>query len=77
MKEEIEDFELESFPDILEKDSRAKRWMKSAVARLRRKETKQAREAHSFKEDKDAKERLKAKRLLERQKKEQKVKKSS
>lgn len=75
MNEDIEDYELALNPDIPEKESRAKRWMRSTFARLRRKETKQAREAHSFKEEKDAKERLKAKRLLEKQKKRSKSQK--
>lgn len=40
----------------------------SDAARRRRKETKVARNIHSFKEESDAKQRLRAKRKLERQK---------
>ena len=59
---------------VIEKPSRAKRWMKSVAARMRRKETKEALDAHSFKEDKEARERLQAKRRLEKEQKKAKRK---
>ena len=54
---------------IIEKPSRAERIKRSIAARLRRKEVKEVKNIHSYKEEKDAKERLKAKRTLEKQKK--------
>jgi hypothetical protein len=54
---------------IIEKPSRAERIMRSIAARLRRKEVKEAKNAHTYKEEKDARERLQAKRNLEKQKK--------
>lgn len=54
---------------IIEKPSRGQRLMRSLAARMRRKEVKEAREEHSFKEEKEARDRLKAKRRLEKQKK--------
>lgn len=54
---------------IIEKPNRGERIKKSVAARLRRKEVKEVKNIHSYKEEKDAKERLKAKRTLEKQKK--------
>jgi len=54
---------------VVEKPSKAKRYTKSLSARQKRKETKHIKEIHSYKEEKDARERLRAKRLLEKQKK--------
>ena len=57
-------------PDpVIIKPSRGARMLKSKAARSRRKETKVVKTLHSFKEDTDAKERLRAKRLLKIQKK--------
>lgn len=53
----------------IEKPSRAERWKRSVTARLRRQMAKFAKNAHSQKEDQEAQERLRAKRLLEKQKK--------
>jgi hypothetical protein len=54
---------------VIEKLSLADRIARDKAARLRRRERKQALEIHSYKEEKDARERLAAKRLLEKQKK--------
>lgn len=64
---------LDNFADIevepvVEKLSRAERILRSDAARQRRKEAKLAMEVHSLKEEKESRERLKAKRLLEKQK---------
>lgn len=67
--------ELEVEP-VVEKLSRAERILRSDSARQRRKEAKFAMEVHSLKEEKEARERLKAKRLLEKQKA-KKLKKSA
>lgn len=53
----------------LSKPSRATRWLRSATARLRRKDAKMALEAHDFKEEKENRERLAAKRRMEKQQK--------
>jgi hypothetical protein len=53
----------------IEKPSRAERWKRSVAARLRRKTSKFAKTAHIQKEEDEAMERLKAKQLLEKQKK--------
>lgn len=50
----------------LSKPSRATRWLRSAAARLRRKQTKMALEAHDFKEEKENRERIAAKRRMEK-----------
>jgi hypothetical protein len=61
--------ETETVEPIIEKPSRARRIMRSIAARLRRKEVKETKSAHTYKEEKDARERLQAKRNLEKQKK--------
>jgi hypothetical protein len=58
----------------IEKPSRAERWKRSIAARLRRQVAKFARTAHSQKEDQEAQDRLQAKRLLEKQKKQKRKK---
>jgi hypothetical protein len=63
------ELETETVETIIEKPSRAGRIMRSIAARLRRKEVKEAKSAHTYKEEKDARERLQAKRNLEKQKK--------
>lgn len=50
----------------IEKPSRATRIMRDLAARMRRKETKQHVEEHSFKEQKEARDRLKAQRRMEK-----------
>lgn len=59
----------------LSKPSRAERWKRSIAARFRRQIAKFAKNAHMYKEEEESMERLKAKKLLEKQKK-QKRKKS-
>lgn len=54
---------------VVEKPSRADRFKRSIAARRRRKKIKHVREVHSYKEEKEARDRIKAKRLLEKQKK--------
>lgn len=54
---------------VIEKLSLSDRIAKDKAARQRRKQTKQAVDAHSYKEEKDARERLIAKRRLAKQKK--------
>ena len=58
---------------IIEKPSRAERIKRSISARLRRKEVKETKSIHSYKQEKDARERMRAKRTLQRQKKRSKV----
>jgi hypothetical protein len=58
----------------IEKLSLADRLAKSKAARARRRQTKEVLTTHSYKEDKDAGDRLAAKRLLEKQKKRSKKK---
>lgn len=66
----MQDTQEVSGPDpIIIKPSRGKRMHLSNAARRRRRSTKVARNLHSFKEESDAKQRLRAKRTLERQKK--------
>lgn len=55
--------------DILEKPSRAERWKRSISARFRRQISKFAKTSHLIKEEHDAQERMNAKYLLEKQKK--------
>lgn len=64
-----DDEETVNLDPIIVKPSRGERLKKSIAARLRRKETKKVKHTHSFKEEKDAKERLRARRILEAQKK--------
>jgi hypothetical protein len=58
----------------IEKPSRADRWKRSVTARLRRQIARFAKAAHSQKDDTEAQERLQAKRLLEKQKKQKRKK---
>lgn len=60
--------EVSSIDPIIIKPSKSKRMQLSDAARRRRKETKISRNIHSFKEESDARQRLRAKRKLERQK---------
>jgi len=59
----------EEFEPIFEKPNRGERIKRSIAARHRRKEVKMILEEHSYKDEKDARERLMAKRRLEKQKK--------
>ena len=54
---------------IIEKPSRATRWKRSIAARLRRQMAKFAKSAHLQKDEEDAMARIRAKKLLEKQKK--------
>lgn len=58
----------------IEKPSRATRWKRSIAARLRRQVSKFAKSAHLQKEEDDALIRIKAKRTLEKQKKQKRKK---
>jgi hypothetical protein len=58
----------------IEKPSRATRWKRSVAARLRRQISKFAKSAHLRKEEDEALERIKAKHLLEKQKKQKRKK---
>jgi hypothetical protein len=58
----------------IEKPSRAERWKRSIAARLRRQVAKFAKASHLRKEEDEAMERLKAKKLLEKQKKQKRKK---
>ena len=58
----------------IEKPSRAERWKRSAAARFRRQVAKFAKTAHLQKDEEEAMERLRAKRLLEKQKKQKRKK---
>jgi hypothetical protein len=58
----------------IEKPSRAERWKRSVAARFRRQISKFAKTSHLQKEEDDAMERLRAKRLLEQQKKQKRKK---
>ena len=60
---------------VIEKPSLAERIHRDRSARHRRKQIKEAVSLHSYKEEKEARERLKAKRRLEKQKR-QKLKKT-
>lgn len=53
----------------IEKPSRAERWKRSITARLRRQMSKFAKTAHMQKEEDESMARLRAKKLLENQKK--------
>ena len=64
----MEDLE-EDIEIHIEKPSRAERFKRSVDARLRRKNSKLAKRAHMHKEEAEAMDRLKAKKLLEKQKK--------
>ncbi len=58
----------------IEKPSRATRWKRSIAARLRRQVAKFAKSAHLQKEEEDALARIRAKKLLEKQKKQKRKK---
>lgn len=58
----------------IEKPSRAERWKRSIAARLRRQVAKFAKASHLQKEENEAMERLRAKKLLEKQKKQKRKK---
>ena len=58
----------------LEKPSRATRWKRSIAARLRRQMAKFAKSAHLQKDEEDAMVRIRAKKLLEKQKKQRRSK---
>lgn len=58
----------------IEKPSRAERWKRSVTARLRRQVAKFAKSSHLRKEEDEAMERLRAKQLLEKQKKQKRKK---
>jgi hypothetical protein len=58
----------------LEKPSRATRWKRSIAARLRRQMAKFAKSAHLQKNEEDALARVRAKKLLEKQKKQKRQK---
>ena len=53
----------------IEKPSRAERWKRSIAARMRRQLSKFAKSAHLQKEEEEALDRIRAKKLLEKQKK--------
>lgn len=57
----------------VKKLSRAERWKRSVAARLRRQAAKFAKSAHLQKEEDESFARLRAKRLLEKQKKQKKT----
>jgi hypothetical protein len=65
----VEDIEIH-----IEKPSRAERWKRSVAARMRRQLSKFAKLAHLQKNDEEAMERLRAKKLLEKQKKQKRKK---
>jgi hypothetical protein len=58
----------------IEKPSRAIRWKRSIAARLRRQLSKFAKTAHLQKDEEDALARIRAKKLLEKQKKQKRNK---
>jgi len=58
----------------IEKPSRAERWKRSVTARLRRQAAKFAKLSHIQKDEEDALIRIKAKRTLEKQKKQKRNK---
>ena len=60
---------LEDIEISIEKPSRAERWKRSLSARMRRQLSKVVKSAQLRKEEKEAAERLEAKKLLEKQKK--------
>jgi hypothetical protein len=59
---------------FIEKPSRATRWKRSIAARLRRQLSKFAKTAHLQKDEEDALARIRAKKLLEKQKKQKRNK---
>lgn len=71
---------METVEDVVEiqidKPSRAERWKRSVAARLRRQIAKFAKTSHLRKEEDEAMERLRAKQLLEKQKKQRRKKDS-
>lgn len=69
MDTEEEDIEIK-----IEKPSRAERWKRSVTARLRRQAAKIAKMSHTRKDEEDALARIKAKRILEKQKKQKRNK---
>lgn len=62
------DHDIELDEPLIEKPSLRDRIQKDQTARQRRKEVKLIKSVHSYKEEKEARERLKAKRRLEKQK---------
>lgn len=58
----------------IEKPSRAERWKRSIAARMRRQLSKFAKTAHLQKEEEEALDRIRAKKLLEKQKKQKRNK---
>jgi hypothetical protein len=58
----------------IEKPSRAERWARSLAARMRRQLSKFAKTAHLQKDEEEALGRIRAKRLLEKQKKQKRRK---
>lgn len=58
----------------IEKPSRATRWKRSIAARLRRQVSRFAKSAHLQKDEEDALVRIRAKKLLEKQKKQKRNK---
>jgi hypothetical protein len=65
MLEQETDIDVEP---IIDKPSRGERIKRSISARLRRRVAKQVKQFHSIKEEKEARERLHAKRILQDQK---------
>jgi hypothetical protein len=61
--------EIDGPDPIIVKPSRGERIQRSMAARQRRKEVKSIKTVHQLKEEKDARERLRAKRIMMRQKK--------
>lgn len=59
---------------FIEKPSRATRWKRSIAARLRRQVSKFAKSAHIQKNEEEALDRIRAKQLLEKQKKQKRRK---
>jgi hypothetical protein len=63
MQEDKIDIEIK-----IERPTLTNRIQRDQAARLRRKEVKEAKALHSFKEEKEARERIRAKRRIEKQK---------
>jgi nitrate/TMAO reductase-like tetraheme cytochrome c subunit len=63
MQEDKIDIEIK-----IERPTLTDRIQRDQAARLRRKEVKEAKALHSFKEEKEARERIRAKRMIEKQK---------
>ena len=57
---------IEIIEPVVEKVTRTERIRRDEAARMRRKETKEALSLHSFKTEKEARERLQAKRRMEK-----------